>query len=686
MDRLSKLEQDVDEIWIRLSGASGGNDLALPPNLTPLSPPSTNFIPAPTTVVPSAVNQLRNGDLSHSVNTWFESVAAPAGDAGHECAYWFTNDAPVNGQVLSADNSLTNPGVDNTTLKFEGHPFYDPDFSDWDRANGYGRFQGTTTIDAPLPSNIAKPGQTEFLGAIVARRDIGYPDAVIVIPESCKAFAGVWDDTGGQLDWLHGTAFNLDATVRGAPASTTERRYKIYAKTDRGYSFLSTEVTVVDAPSDAAFLAGNTDVLLSWDGIPGILEYDIYRHDITDAKFRILESIGNGANQYADNGSVNIDNDAGGYPSATNTTAIAYVATNSGVLRRLVTVDGVAPFWPTLFLNIPVPSTYDQSVTTDAQWVRMGLTEALDRQMTDGVATMGDETLTTTTTTFSSQDVGRDIVVSDSDDNVLETSIDTVTSTTEIEMVDPWPFANADPVTVYVVEGGDHGLLVDLIHTSYVSRSAYAPNPEDLNRTLQPAATPNGSSQGGPGGAGGIDPGGGGVGCIALDTPVLTMIGEKYSAVPFEKLIKGDVLFSGFLQCNAVYELSTVQTNNLYVLRTENGIELECSAKHPVIRSRMDTEGLAVEKLRIGEHILTVVNGRLERTAVKEIFNTGLSARVGSPSLYPTNIYFAGKRYYSSPWERVKGWIKKKLTGQKDQRFIASHNRKPQENPVDNPI
>src|SRR5690349_5078345 len=98
MDDEVSLRQRVRRLEMLMSaGGTGSDDVVTalgaraPVEFTPISP---------SPLVPPAANQIRNGDLSHSVNTWFENVAAPGTDKVLECAWWFTHDAPAAGQAL----------------------------------------------------------------------------------------------------------------------------------------------------------------------------------------------------------------------------------------------------------------------------------------------------------------------------------------------------------------------------------------------------------------------------------------------------------------------------------------------------------------------------------------------------------------------------------------------------------
>ncbi len=615
------------------------NELSNDGGVSPV--PDTDFEPVADAAAPSAANQLRNGDLSHSVRTWNNGAA---GNQDYECAHFFTHDAPAAAQQLDESTGFADLNIDadanaatNKTLKSTSHASYNAAYCDWDRTKGQGRLQGTKTLDAPLPANTATPARTMCLAFILALRNIDYTHgAQIVVPSGFRLFAGLWDDTAGQRDWLTAsTAFTLTGGVRGTPAATTERRYKVYLYTDRGYTFISNEVTIAAAPTDASF-SSTVDVYLSWDLIPGALEAHVYRYNAVAATYDLLEKTS--ANTYADNGT-KLQAGVGGYPAATNTYPQSYVATETGALDSLA-VDGVAAAWDSLFLNIPVPKLYNQGLTTDRQWLRIGQNMALDRRVTDAVVNNGSLTLTSATAAFTALDTGRSVTISDGTNT--ETHTVTYVNATTVTLSANWNHANAVGCTLYVTGGGDHGLLVDLIHLSYVPGAAYAPYPEDLNRALQPAAAPNGSTQGGTvGGGGGIEPGGGGLTCVEESEPVLVFEGERVRAVPFAEVRPGQAVYTGELRRSRVQKIVRGE-GELVRLVAENGVVLVCSRSHKVITTRSDTEGRAVERLRAGDSLMTVLRGRVEQTRVLRVEDLGRRGRVGTFKLAPGNVYAAG--------------------------------------------
>lgn len=638
--QVNRLQLELSDLQTRING--GGS--IQPPIL---NSPLPTLTPIPALAPPSAVNQVRNGEAGHSNDTWFSPPpGAPTSDAGKECAWWFTHDPPITGQILDFTISPANP--DNHTLKafindLGQHSNYDAAYCDWDRAGGVIRLTGDKTLDAPLPNNrLVIPNRpTQFLGALIALRN-----STIVVPDALRIFAGLWDETLG--DWIAGAApFVVNHSVRGTPSGTTERRYRILASTDRGFNYLSEEEVVANAPSDAGY--STADVLLTWQSIPGILEYKVYRHDVTAGKFRLLSEIGSGANSYVDNGSV-LNDDVGGYPAGTTNTPRAYVATQSQDLLDLP-VDGEP--WAPLFLNIPVPSDYDVSTTTGEQVLRIGMTMPLDRRMIDARVTNGSQNLQSDSAIFTALDVGRAIVVSDGV-NTHSTSISALVDEENVTMAAAWPHANAVDASVTVTGGGDHGLLIDAIHLSYVSGAAFAPNPDDGNRLANggqnPITAPTSSSQGGAGGGGSTGGGEGGIsdfGCIALDCPVSVLVGNSVENLIWSAINVGEVLFSGNLRPNQVLRKPRRRTTNLHIVRIEAtwlyDIEVPCSPGHPLITNFLDSQGRAVENLRQGDAVLVSINGHVERKRIKQIIDTGQAADVATFSLYPGHIYSAGR-------------------------------------------
>lgn len=672
-----QLRADLRRVELQLNSLSSqlGANQFQPPSL---SSPFPTLTPLTPNVPPSAVNLCKNGEFAHSNDTWYNPPpGTPTSDAGNEAAFWWANDPPVVGQLLDFTTSPTDPN--NTTLKTVDHSDYNPEFPDWDRSNGLARLTGDKTIDALLPNNrVIIPNRSiAYFGALIALRN-----STIVVPADLRLFASVWDNTydpPDRPDFAKGTdPFRVDSLVRGTPASTTERRYKILALTDRGYSYLSEEETVLNAPSDASY--STSDVLLSWAAIPGILQYKVYRFDVTAAKYRLLSEIGSGANTYVDNGAV-LNDDVGGYPSGTSNTPQAYVATLTDALLHLP-VDGEP--WVNLFLNIPIPSDYDTQTTEGEQVLRIGMTKALDREMSDALVTNASANLFSDSGDFTSLDAGRPVVVTDLLGNELSTTIAAYVDQENVTMTDVWPFADATDAIAFIEGGGDHGLLIDAVHLSYVPGSAFAPYPDDLNRLenggQNPITAPRSSSQGGAGGGGGTGGGQGGIGefgCIALDCPVQVLVGNAIETLTWKAIQVGEVLFSGDLRPNQVFRKPRpTRTLNLHIVRVKvdwlREVEIRCSPAHRIITNFLDAQGRAVQTLRRGDFCLISVGGHVLRKQIVEIVDTGIAADVASLSLTPGHLYFAGA-------VRYKTWLHRLIARLFKSPLVAvgSHNLKP---------
>lgn len=680
----SRLKQAVQKLQRQMPEAmdGGGSDGGLMP------PVSGSQFPVPTPVAitppPSAVNQIRNGEIGHSVDTWFNPPpGSPTLDIGKEAAFWFSNTAPVAGQSLDFTDSRTSP-INNTLKAFIDdvgvHSTYDATRCDWDRVAGVARLQGATTLDAPFPNNrcVTANRAVEYLGALIAFRN-----STIVAQADNHLFCGLWD--ADKNDWISGTAFTVSAQVRlqSGPVGTTERRYKVYAFTDRGFTYLSAETTVLTAPDDAGF--ASADVYLAWRAIPGILQYHVYRFDVVAGKYRLLKRIGSGAANYGDNNRME-DDDAGGYPASTNTTLIAYTATREHGLDN-VAVDGDP--WTDIRLAPAIPSDYDASLTTGEQVLRVGMTKALDRMMVDAVSVTATNRIASATGEFTALDTGRTATLLDADGNILHgPEAITFVDTTHVDFATNVGTSSSTGV-LYILEGGDHGLLIDAIHVSYVANSAFAAFPDDLNRLdnggQNPIAAPTHSSQGGSGGGGGsLDPGEGDIGCITFDCPVNVWVGNELESWPWQATRIGEYLFSGDMVANRVVakpvasdpasiRLLRVRAHWLY------DIEVPCSPRQPIITERLDGQGRAVEHLRPGDYALISINGNIKRMQIREVVNTGKEALVGVFTLARGRVFFAGYPRYRWPlvgWLLRERWRRSLVVG------VGLHNRKVNEGEI----
>lgn len=576
----------------------------------------------PVSIPAQASNQLKNGDLAHSIYTWNNLHSGT--NWVTSCAFFYTHTVPTATQELFL-TFLS--GVANNSIKSVSDTYYDATYTDWDLSKGYARLNGTTTLDTPLPQNLANPGKTEYLVFLAARAN-----QYISLADDCRLFGGIWDNTAGQRNWLTAaTAFTVTGSVVGTPAGTTSRKYKIYARTDKGYDYLSNELTLASAPNNGSFVANSVYVSLSWDSLPGVISYDVYR--LTGATYEFLYSITNGSTSYNDQN--NVEATVAGYPTATDTYNRAYNSTRVGELANLA-VDGVSSAWSTIELPIRIPSDYDQSVTTSNQWVRLGLTQAADLSI-DNCTTHSNTTVDLPDTILTADHVGLTVELSDGTNTATRTINAQAGNSLTLSSSISW---SNSITTVRVVGGGFHGVYVDLVHVSYATGSVYSPHAEDYNHTLQPVSAPNGSTQGGVGvaGDGSSD---GGVRCLWEDETVLTLIGGERVWKKAKECRIGEALPSGNLQPNYITDIGFGVADTV-TIRTRNGWEKHCTLTHRVITSVMDINGTMVKRLRVYDIVLTDMDGKIEPSTIIAIEPHLEKQKVVTFTLSPTRTFMSG--------------------------------------------
>lgn len=665
-----QLEQNFRATQLRVNENQGlPNDgtgiqgqAVLPPRFTPIVPG----------VTPQVANQLRNGDLGHSVFTWFETVLPYTDPENQECAWVFSNTIPVNGQALSFENSFTDPGNPNTTLKTPTHTDYDPALCDWDSTEGVARLTGTASLDLPWPSNITGPGKTEYIVFIAARRT-----PFISLPRPFRIGCGIWDNTMEQRDFIQsGTVFTLNGGTIGIPAATTEYRYKVHARTDRGYSFLSTELILANSPTAGAFVSNQVYNSLNWDlaNNAGILSYDVIRYDVAFGQYWLLEQVTNGARSYVDQNTML--RQVAGYPTATYDHGIAYVATTSGNLTNLA-VNGVSDKWSTLIVPIQLPVDYNQGNTsaTDAnQVLRIFQNQAADVLVT-AQFNSGSSTIKSNDGQFTVEMEGLMVTVTDGD-STQTVELDTYISEIEFTTLIPLTFT-AKTAQMLIIGGGFHGVLLDLIHASFQGGSTWSPNAQD-DRILQPIAAPDGSTQGGTGigGSGNESGGDGGIRCLAEGYPVLTVSRAGRIVQSMVETLNQFFAVESETPTAPNYIHSNEQhwCANIWRVETERW-EIKCSPSHPLITSQLDRRGVRVDLLKPGDLTLTEVNGRIGREALTVCEATGRGGYVRQISLYPRHNYIAGKAKLTF-WQKL---FRRKPVGG----FVQS-NVKPQQEPTQN--
>lgn len=227
----------------------------------------------------------------------------------------------------------------------------------WDKTNGWIEFatnpptEDRWDLASPLPVNLCRPGMTFFLRAIVKKKPGGQVDG------PCRLYAGIWDDTASQSRFLESGNLGLTLTVVGTPGSTTYD-YVVIAQMDDGRTLMSDIATTAVGPNP---LTPSNYVRLTWNNASGILSFTIYRKNgiITKRVFTIR----NGANSYNDYGT-DENETLGDLPTASEQRPLAY-----GTTPEFMPQD----YWQSALITLRVPATYDSSLTTGRQWVRIGV-------------------------------------------------------------------------------------------------------------------------------------------------------------------------------------------------------------------------------------------------------------------------------------------------------------------------
>jgi len=541
--------------------------------------------------------------------------------------------------------------VSGRELKGYAHTAYDARYSRWDPVNGWAELTGTMSVDALLPGNLVDATTSlARIGMIAAKKN-----AFIEIPSTTRLAAGIWDNTSGQRKFLPGT-FAFTASLVGTAGATT-RKYRALITSDRGYSLLSNEITIANAPADGAF-SSTSYIVMSWPQQAGQLQVEIY--ELVGGQYRLLTQV-SGATSYIHLGSyISIE---GGYPTATGSELSATFYTRTSEASTLAT-NGVDAAWDTVSLPIAVPSNYNKGNTTDRQWLRLWLTVAPNLYI-PGCAANGTTTLTIPTGAINSAALnaggygtgsgstyaGLTVEVYDSTGVTLlaTTTISSVTSDTAIVL---GAAITSGTRVLRIVGGGFHGVLIDKIHLGYQLNTSYAPNALDI-RTLQPRAAPASSSQGGVGTGG---DGGGGIGqCVAAGTPIKLDLGiwkQVQTTRPGQKWAAAG------LQPNILIKLRE-SVCNVRRVRTANGCVVVCTDSERFVTDRDDRNGTMLQFLRVGDSVLTEIDDRIEHSPIIEISAYLGSTMVYTPTLSDNHLFIAGA-WKPSLWQRLVSRKRKK--------------------------
>lgn len=528
----------------------------------------------------------------------------------------------------------------NYTLKVSTNTEYSAYFSDWDWATGTARLNGETDVSTYFSPTTVDPSYSFYAGITCVRAN-----EYITCSEDVRIGAGLYAKSTAKAgwDWVYG-AFTPTAEVfNGTDTSTTSRDYVVHAITDRGFTVQSPPITVATAPSTANFTSGGR-VVISWPQVLnyGIISYDIYRN--TGGTYLLLESIVTGQLTYIDN---NVGTSAVGYPSADFDELVAFTATQQGTIQSLsYSGDPLVNQWGTIPYAIRVPYNYDKSDTILGfqYWLRFYITGQnangrLDLQVDDGAMTNNDVILTSAAAQFSSTDpnmVGLDITVTDSDGNILTTTIISVNSATELELDGSWDFPTATDLTVYIDGGApSHPILMDLTFLDYRAGTGFAPNNEDISPDRGvPPVRPNGSTQGGSGsGGGGSD---GIIRCVSWEENVLTENG----VVLGRDLTKGMLLPNGYGSVNKIHEVK-YGLADIWLIETQNGVQLQCTLTKQIYVSKKKKK--RVDKLKVGDIILTSMDGKVVPSPIRLKTKIQTKVPVVQIGLKPDDHFLAGQ-------------------------------------------
>lgn len=542
--------------------------------------------------------------------------------------------------LLVNTDSYTN--VFNNELKTFDHSTYDPRYCRWNVQTGEAEMTGTMTVDTALPSNMISSQTPLARVSLIAAKKNAY----IEITDACLMFAGIWDNTSGQRKFLTGGvgfAASLDGT-----AGTVVRKYRILITSDKGFSILSDEITISNAPSDAQF-SSSRNVLLSWGTQAGQLQVDVYCYlpnggdGVSAPVYRLLTQISS-ATSYIDEGAF-LPKTVSGYPTSTQTIRNAVYFTSTGDIAGMA-VNGVALNWDTINFPIGVPNNYNMANTTDRQWLRLGLTVAPNLFVT-GVITNGTAMITIPDGAVDSSAVnlggygtgsgslyaGLVVQVYDSDDVLLvTTTVTSVTSNTVLVLAAS--VATGTDRKLRIVGGGFHGIFIDKINLGYQTNTAYTPNSYDI-RTLNPLSAPHSSDQGGVGGGGS---GGGINNCVSEGTLILLADGTEKAV---ELCVPGDMLASGGFRPNVLIKMREGK-NKVRSVHTANGCRIVCTDTEAFMVNPLDETGVPLHRLRIGDTIYTYIDRRIEQTTISDISEYFPDKRkVYTPSLDGNHIFIA---------------------------------------------
>lgn len=577
--------------------------------------------------------------------------------------------------ILVATYTTATAGSDvNQELKTTAQTAsYYPQFARWDSSNGWAEMTGTTTVDQPLPMNFVDATVNLARVSLIAARK----NSFIEIPDEAKMAVGIFDNTSGERQFLQGS-IGLQASFNGIPDPAGDRRdFRVLLTSDRGYQLLSEIVSVYNTP---ATLDATHNITLAWAQQAGQLQVDIIEYDVSATQYRLIAQVSAATSFIYQGAYLRLLPD--GWPAATGTVRDATYFTQTADMADLAT-NGVSGFWDTVNFPIEVPNNYDKGVTTDRQWLRVWMTQAPNLFITDAVTdgttlvSIPDGAINSDTfvnggyctslpaaNAYSSGAAGETLYfglvvqVYDVDDALIATtSVAEIQSNTQITLAAA--VAAGANRKIRIIGAGFHGILIDKVHLGFQQNTSYAPNALDV-RSLQPLAAPSSSTQGGVGGGGS---GGGIIRCVAKGTPIKMHVGIWK---PVETTRVGQLWAAAGLQPNTLIKIKPSYAL-VRKVTAENGVWIYCTDTEKFMVDGLDTDGTKLMALRVGDTVVTEIDGAIEMTRIAEI-----SAHVGrmevySPTVSHSKLFVAGQ-IERTWWQAVRDrllarWIRPRVGG-----------------------
>lgn len=159
-----------------------------------------------------------------------------------------------------------------------------------------------------------------------------------------------------------------------------------------------------------------------------------------------------------------------------------------------------------------------------------------------------------------------------------------------------------------MASGDERGIVIRRLMVSE-GFGAWTKHSKDFTAASSPTGTPASSP---PSGGTTTDPppegGSGRPECVAIDTVTQALVDGEVVDTTFEQVEKDSLLVCGAMALKVrKAKQGTVQEG--WELHTENGLALTCTGTHRLIRSHVDRTGISVSVVKIGEFVLTCVDG-----------------------------------------------------------------------------